>query len=81
MSRCETPPLFSANRERLFSEGQARVFFERIKALADWRRLTSSEHFSVNGTLIDAWPSHKCPRPSAPGAQPWSRFQGQATDQ
>lgn len=50
---------FSQNRDRLFNEGLARVFFERAKALADWKRLTSTEHFSVDGTLIDAWASHK----------------------
>lgn len=56
---------FSANRHRLFSEGLARVwvFFAQVRALADWRRLTSSEHFSVDGTLIDAWASHKRFRP------------------
>lgn len=43
--------------------GPARVFFERVKALADWKRLTRSEHFSVDGTLIDAWASHKSFRP------------------
>lgn len=48
---------FSQNRDRPFNEGLARVFFERVKALADWKRLTSSEHFSVDGTLIDAWAS------------------------
>jgi transposase len=50
---------FSANRERLFNEGLARVFFERVKATAQWSRLMSDEHFSVDGTLIDAWASHK----------------------
>lgn len=28
-------------------------------ALADWKRLTGSEHFSVDSTLIDAWAFHK----------------------
>jgi transposase len=50
---------FSANRERLFSEDLARVFFERVKLTAGWTKLTSDEHFSVDGTLIDAWASHK----------------------
>ncbi len=74
---------FSQNRERLFNEGVARVFFERVKALADWRRLTSSEHFSVDGTLIDAWASHKSFRPkkddgpSDPGRNPEVDFKGQ----
>lgn len=50
---------FSANRERLFNEDLARVFFERVKHTAGWAKLTSDEHFSVDGTLIDAWASHK----------------------
>jgi len=50
---------FSANRERLFNEGLARVFFDRVEHTAGWARLTSDEHFSVDGTLIDAWASHK----------------------
>ncbi|TQN01250.1 IS4 family transposase [Acidovorax temperans] len=50
---------FSANRERLFNEDLARAFFERVKHTADWAKLTSDEHFSVDGTLIEAWASHK----------------------
>lgn len=50
---------FSANRERLFNEDLARAFFERVKHTADWASLTSDEHFSVDGTLIEAWASHK----------------------
>lgn len=75
---------FSANRERLFNEGLARVFFERVKGLADWRRLTSSEHFSVDGTLIDAWASHKSFRPKdgdgprPPGRNPEVDFKGRS---
>lgn len=50
---------FSANRERLFNEDLARVFFERVNHTVGWARLTSDEHFDVHGTLIDAWASHK----------------------
>lgn len=49
----------SANRERLFNEDLARAFFERVKLSAHWGRLASDEHFSVDGTLIEAWASHK----------------------
>ena len=75
---------FSQNRDRLFNEGLARIFFERVKMLAQWGRLTSSEHFSVDGTLIEAWASHKSfkPRdgsgpPSGPGRNPEVDFKGQ----
>jgi transposase len=50
---------FSQNRDRLFNQNVARLFFERVKGLAAWGKLTSDEHFSVDGTLIDAWASHK----------------------
>ena len=53
---------FSANRERLFNEDLARAFFERVKLSAQWGRLASDEHFSVDGTLIQAWASHKSMR-------------------
>ena len=54
---------FSHNRKRLFDEGMARKFFERVKLIAEWQELVSDEHFSVDGTLIDAWASHKSFRP------------------
>ncbi len=50
---------FSANRERLFNEDLARAFSERVKLSAQWGKLASDEHFSVDGTLIEAWASHK----------------------
>ncbi|HEX2796227.1 MAG TPA: IS5 family transposase [Immundisolibacter sp.] len=74
---------FSQNRDRLLNEGLARVFFAQVKALADWLRLTSSDHFSVDGTLIDAWASHKSFRPKGgegaegPGRNPEVDFKGQ----
>lgn len=50
---------FSQNRNRLFTEDVARAFFVRVRSLAECGKLTSDEHFSVDGTLIDAWASHK----------------------
>lgn len=56
---------------------------ERVKVLADWRRLTTSEHFSVDGALIDAWVTHKSFRPTGddgplgPGRNPEVDFKGQ----
>jgi transposase len=54
---------FSHNRRRLFNEGMARTFFEHVRRLAEWQDLVSDEHFSVDGTLIEAWASHKSFRP------------------
>ncbi|AJE19816.1 Transposase IS4 family (plasmid) [Azotobacter chroococcum NCIMB 8003] len=50
---------FSQNRDRLFNQEVARLFFQRIKSLEQWPGYASDEHFSVDGTLIDAWASHK----------------------
>ena len=50
---------FSQNRDRLFTEDVARAFFVRVRSIAAWGKLTSDEHFSVDGTLIDARASHK----------------------
>lgn len=50
---------FSANRDRLLNEHISRLFFDRVLALADWKNLLSDEHFSVDGTLIQAWASQK----------------------
>ena len=41
---------FSQNRDRLFNQDVARLFFERIKGLTAWEELASDEHFSVDGT-------------------------------
>ena len=51
--------VFCANRDRLLSKTLAREFFDRVLAIAEWRDLVSDEHFSVDGTLIEAWASHK----------------------
>ena len=50
---------FSANRERLFNEDLARAFSSGSSTPPIGRSLTSDEHFSVDGTLIEAWASHK----------------------
>lgn len=50
---------FSANRDRLLNADICRLFFGRVLALAEWQELVSDEHFSVDGTLIQAWASQK----------------------
>lgn len=50
---------FSANRERLFGEAIAQRFFAQVLAIAEWQKLVSDEHFTVDGTLIEAWASMK----------------------
>jgi transposase len=51
--------VFSKNRDRLLNEAVARSFFGRVLALAEWQGLVSCEHFTVDGTLIEAWASLK----------------------
>ncbi len=74
----------SQNRDRLFNQEVARLFFERIKSLAEWSEYASNEHFSVDGTLIDAWASHKSfvrkdggVRPSDGTRNPEADFKGE----
>jgi IS5 family transposase len=49
--------VFSKNRERLLNQEVAQQFFANVKAQA--QGLMSDEHFTVDGTLIEAWASHK----------------------
>lgn len=50
---------FSKNRDRLLEHAVLESFFTEVMTLADKRQLLSREHFSVDGTLIQAWASHK----------------------
>jgi transposase len=54
---------FSKNRDRFLAGEVAQVFFERVLDLARERDLLSKEHFTVDGTLIEAWASMKSVRP------------------
>ena len=50
---------FSKNRDRLLSGEVAQRFLAELLARQEVKRLLSSEHFSVDGTLIQAWASQK----------------------
>lgn len=54
---------FSKNRDRFLAGEVAQVFFERVLDVARERDLLSDEHFTVDGTLIEAWASMKSVRP------------------
>jgi transposase len=58
---------FSFNRERLFNEDVAREFFRNTVILAEIGELKSDEHFTVDGTLLEAWASLKSFKPKAGG--------------
>lgn len=55
--------VFSKNRDRLLANEVTEAFFAEVMALADEKGLLSKEHFSVDGTLIQAWASQKSFRP------------------
>lgn len=51
--------VFSKNRQRLLEGEVAQAFFERVLEMARRQDLLSEEHFSVDGTLLEAWASQK----------------------
>ena len=67
--------VFSKNRERLLNEQVAREFFARV--LAQVQPHLSKEHFSVDGTLIEAWASQKSFQPKDGGDGDGANFHGQ----
>src|SRR3954469_21496587 len=77
---------FTKNRTRLLEHEVADEFFSAVVRQAKLRRYISSDHFSVDGTLLQAWASHKSfkpkdgPPPSGPpagGRNPEVQWHGQ----
>jgi hypothetical protein len=62
-----SPTTFSKNRDRLINAAIADKFFERVLTLAREAGLLSQEHFTVDGTLIEAWAGHKSFKPKDSG--------------
>ena len=61
---------FGKNRDRLLAGDVAARFLAEVLADAKVKRLLSSEHFSVDGTLIEAWASMKSFRPKDGSGEP-----------
>ena len=61
---------FSANRDRLQAQDIARRFFDAVVGQARHVGLLSDEHFTVDGTLIEAWASLKSVAPKTASAPP-----------
>jgi IS5 family transposase len=72
------PTTFTKNRERLLNEELMARFLNKVMAAPEVQPLLSDEHFSVDGTLLQAWASHASleridgqddppPPPSGPG--------------
>jgi transposase len=53
------PTVFTKNRDRLLAGDIAQAFFEQVLRQARQRELLSREHFTVDGTLLEAWASQK----------------------
>src|SRR5881394_441885 len=78
------PTVFTKNRDRLLEGEISEKFFQLVLAQAREADLLSDEHFSVDGTLIEAWASHKsfqrkdqpAPPPDDPG-NPTVNFHGE----
>jgi transposase len=51
--------VFSKNRERLLKGEVAEAFFQEVRGIAEAHDLLSDEHFTVDGTLIEAWAGQK----------------------
>ncbi len=51
--------VFTKNRDRLLDGEIATAFFDQVLAHAKAQHLLSDEHFTVDGTLIEAWAGHK----------------------
>jgi len=70
------PTVFTKNRDRLLNQEIARSFFRRVVERA--QGLMSDEHFTVDGTLIEAWASQKSFQPKDGGTDgDGSNFRGQ----
>ena len=62
--------VFTKNRERLLAGDVAAKFMAAVLSQARVKTLLSDEHFSVDGTLIDAWASMKSFRPKDGSGEP-----------
>lgn len=76
---------YTKNRDRLIEHEVVRELFEAVLDQARGKGLLSAEHFSVDGTLVRAWASHKSfvsqdgppPPSSGPRANPEVDFKGE----
>ena len=65
-----SPTTFSKNRDRLLANDIAAAFFDGVLAQARAAGLLSDEHFTVDGTLLEAWASLKSFRRKDEGPTP-----------
>ena len=85
MERSFDPTVFTKNRKRLLEHRVGQALFDEVVWEADRRGLLSDEHFSVDGTLIEAVASIKSfrrrdeeePPPDDDPGNPWVDFRGE----
>ena len=62
--------VFSKNRDRLLEAEIAAKFLAAVLTQPEVRQLLSNDHFSVDGTLVQAWASLKSFKPKSGGQEP-----------
>ena len=60
------PTVFTKNRDRLLEGDLAEAFLTEVLRVAERHALLSHEHFTVDGTLLEAWASQKSFQPKTP---------------
>ena len=68
--------VFSKNRDRLLEGDIAAKFLSAVLAQSKVKELLSSDHFSVDGTLIEAWASMKSVKPKEGSGEPPAQVGG-----
>jgi len=74
------PTVFTKNRDRLLEADVAAKFMSELLAHKEVRKLLSDEHFSVDGTLIEAWASMKSFQPKPTATEPVAKDGGGSSD-
>ena len=71
------PTVFTKNRDRLLEGEIAEAFLQGVVREARRRRLLSDEHFTVDGTLLEAWASQKSFQPKDGPPSSGGNFRGE----
>jgi transposase len=74
--RVWVPTVFTKNRDRLLKGEIAEAFLQGVVREARRRRLLSDEHFTVDGTLLEAWASQKSFQPKDGPPSSGASFRG-----
>jgi transposase len=75
--RVWVPTVFTKNRDRLIEGEIAEAFLQGVVREARRKRLLSDEHFTVDGTLLEAWASQKSFQPKDGPPSSGASFRGE----